>query len=65
MKAISYVQSLRNRLEAIDALMHESYEKGPPFPPELWVKQMRQQQATLNKRILEIQNLSRNEKATA
>ncbi len=56
MKSISYFQTLRNRLETIDSLMQEIYEKGPPFPPELWIMHMRWKQAALKTRILENRN---------
>ena len=65
MKAMSYVHSLRNHLEAIHALIHEIYGKGPPFPPEIWVKQMRRQRATLNNRILDIQNAAGRDRPSA
>ncbi len=64
-KSISYVQTLRNRLKTIDALMQEIYEKGPPFPPELWMKYMKRKQAVLKTRILEIRNAAGRDNANA
>lgn len=55
MDTASYIQTLKNRLEAIDEQMRQIHAKGPPYPPSAWMKAMKNQRAVVADRIDEME----------